>query len=64
MNGSRKPDSTLLFFIIIGRLDEQCVFVVRSNFNLFVFVTDGLAVMSVDLGSQFMKVAIVKVNLI
>lgn len=56
----------LYFFIIIGygKLDEQCVFLVRSNFNLFVFVTDGLAVMSVDLGSQFMKVAIVKVNLI
>ena len=31
-------------------------------FNLLVFLTDGLAVMSVDLGSQFMKVAIVKVN--
>lgn len=30
-------------------------------FKKLLFVSDGLAVMSVDLGSEFMKIAIVKV---
>ena len=37
-------------------------FITNFIHTIYLILKDGLAVMSVDLGSQFMKIAIVKVN--